>query len=118
VPEWEQGDAEPAIGAEEPAGEALHSYQGWRLIVSDPDALYRLASLATAAGGRVVGPGARPLTVEDNYGTLLLTVPAGSAASLEGNLRALGGSRSQAPDGVGLVDADQAGFAVEVQLSP
>jgi negative regulator of sigma E activity len=118
VPEWEQGGAEPPAAGNEPASEALHSYQGWRLMVSDPDALYRLASLATAAGGRVVGPGARPLTVEDNYGTLLLTVPAGSAASLEGNLRALGGSRSQAPDGVGLVDADQTGFAVEVQLSP
>jgi anti-sigma factor RsiW len=96
----------------------------YRLIVRESNTLYSMNSLASQyqgkvsdSRGRTLTP--RPLTEEDDFASLLISVPKGRANALHGDLAAMGGERIAPP-----ANAPMGGikggsvFFVEVRYTP
>ena len=95
----------------------------YRLVVRESNTLYSMNSLATQyqgkvsdSRGRTLKP--RPLTEEDDFASLLISVPQGRADALHGDLAAMGGERIAPPAAAPMYGTEGTSvFIVEVRYT-
>lgn len=95
----------------------------YRLVVRESNTLYSMNSLASQyqgkvsdSRGRALKP--RPLTEEDDYASLLISVPQERANALHGDLASMGGERIAPPATAPMIGTDGSSiFIVEVRYT-
>lgn len=96
----------------------------YRLVVRESNTLYNMNSLAQQYSGKVSDSRGRtlkprPLTEQDDFASLLISVPQGRANALHGDLAAMGGERIAPPAAAPMYSAEgKAVFIVEVRYTP
>lgn len=121
--EWERKPQAGEYAAGDRDGDMATPF-AYRLVVRESNTLYSMNSLASQyqgkisdSRGRTLKP--RPLTEEDDFASLLISVPKGRSNALHGDLAAMGGERIAPPAAAPMYGAEGASvFIVEVRYTP